>query len=361
MFRPILASIDVDALRHNLGVARRHAGAARVLAVAKAAAYGHRLPHVLPAMSEADGIAVLDLEDAIAIRGSGYDRRIVLLEGCFHLRDLHEAARHRVHVVVHDADQVRMFEVSPPAAPVGVLLKCNSGMNRLGFRVGPFRQALATLRALPSVADLTLMTHFADADRADGIDAAFAVFEAACDGAALPRSAANSAALFAHPRTHGDWVRPGIMLYGASPFDDRPAEALGLRPVMTLRSRIIGLQTLVAGDRVGYGGQFVAERAMRIGVVACGYGDGYPRHAPTGTPVLVDGIRTRVVGRVSMDMITIDLTPAPAARVGSDVTLWGEGLPVDEVARSAGTLGYELLCALAPRVPTEVGAPAPAA
>jgi alanine racemase len=151
------------------------------------------------------------------------------------------------------------------------------------------------------------------------------------------------------------------MLYGASPFDDRPAEALGLRPVMTLRSRIIGLQTLVAGDRVGYGGQFVAERAMRIGVVACGYGDGYPRHAPTGTPVLVDGIRTRVVGRVSMDMITIDLTPAPAARVGSDVTLWGEGLPVDEVARSAGTLGYELLCALAPRVPTEVGAPAPAA
>jgi len=354
MFRPILASIDVDALRHNLDVARRHAGAARVLAVAKAAAYGHRLAHVLPALGEADGIAVLDLEDAIAIRAAGFDRRIVLLEGCFQARDLDEAARHRLHVVVHHADQVHMLEAAPPGERVGVLLKCNSGMNRLGFRVGPFRQALATLRTLPSVADLTLMTHFADAERADGIDAALDTFEAACDGAALPRSAANSAALVLHARARGDWVRPGILLYGASPFDDRSAGDLGLRPVMTLRSTIIAEQTLAAGERVGYGGQFVAERPMRIGVVACGYADGYPRHAPTGTPVLVAGVRTRTVGRVSMDMITVDLTPVPVARVGSAVTLWGAGLSVDEVATSAGTVGYELLCALAPRVPTEI-------
>lgn len=354
MFRPILANIDVDALAHNLGVARRHAGTARVLAVAKAAAYGHRLAQVLPALREADGIAVLDLEDAIALRAAGFDRRIVLLEGCFHARDLQEAARHRVHVVVHDADQVRMFEVAPPTPPVGVLLKCNSGMNRLGFRVDAFRRALATLRSLPAVADITLMTHFADAERADGIDAALDEFDAACGGVALPRSLANSAALVAHPRARGDWVRPGILLYGASPFDDRSADDLGLRPVMTLRSRIIAVQSLSPGDRVGYGGQFVADRNMRIGVVACGYADGYPRHAPTGTPVLVDGVRTRTVGRVSMDMITVDLAPVPAARVGSPVTLWGEGLSVDDVAKSAGTVGYELLCALAPRVPTEV-------
>ncbi len=357
MSRPIRATIDVDALRHNLGVARAHAGAARVLAVAKAAAYGHRLAHVLPALREADGIAVLDLADAIAIRESGFDRRIVLLEGCFHAGDLLEAARHRLHVVVHDAEQVRMLQVAPPTAPVGVLLKCNSGMNRLGFRVTAFRQALVSLQALPSVADITLMTHFADAERADGIDAACDEFEAACDGSVLPRSAANSAALVAHPRVRGDWVRPGIILYGASPFDDRSADDLGLRPVMTLRSQVIAIQTLSPGDRVGYGGQFVADRAMRIGVVACGYADGYPRHAPTGTPMLVDGVRTRTVGRVSMDMITVDLTPVPSATIGSPVTLWGRGLSVDEVARSAGTVGYELLCALAPRVSTVVEPP----
>lgn len=357
MSRPILASIDVDALRHNLGVARSHAGAARVLAVAKAAAYGHRLAHVLPALREADGIAVLDLADAIAVRECGFDRRIVLLEGCFHAGDLLEAARHRLHVVVHDAEQVRMLEVASPTAPVGVLLKCNSGMNRLGFRVRAFRQALDTLRALSSVSDITLMTHFADGERADGIDAACEEFDAACDGSALPRSAANSAALVAHPRARGDWVRPGIILYGASPFDDRSADDLGLRPVMTVRSRVIAIQALSPGDRVGYGGQFVADRTMRIGVVACGYADGYPRHAPTGTPVLVNGVRTRTVGRVSMDMITVDLAPVPAATVGSLVTLWGAGLPVDEVATSAGTIGYELLCALAPRVPTVLGPP----
>lgn len=359
MSRPILARVDVSALRHNLRVARSLAGPARVLAVAKAAAYGHGLRHLLGALCEADGIAVLDLADAIAIRESGFERRIVLLEGCFHPRDLDEAVRHRLHVVVHHEDQVRMFQCVARASEAGVLLKFNSGMNRLGFRATAFREALAALRSLTVVPDITLMTHFASAERVDGIDAALAEFESACRGVELPRSLANSATLVAHPRARGDWVRPGIMLYGASPFDDRSAAELGLRPVMTLESRLIAIQVLAPGDRVGYGGQFTAESAMRIGVVACGYADGYPRHAPTGTPVLVDDVRTRIVGRVSMDMIMVDLDPVPAAHVDSRVTLWGDGLPVDAVAAAAGTVGYELLTALAPRVPVQVVSESP--
>jgi len=351
MFRPIFASVDADAFRHNLGIARQHAGCARILAVAKAAAYGHRLRHLLAPLGEADGIALLDLEDAVAVRESGFAGRIVLLEGCFQARDLGEAAAQRLHVVVHHEEQVSMFRGFARIADVGVLLKFNSGMNRLGFRAEAFRAALASLQSLPVVPDITLMTHFADSERADGIGSALADFDAACAGSALPRSLANSAALLAHPPARGDWVRPGIMLYGSSPFDDRAAAQLGLRPVMTLQSRLIAIQTLAPGERVGYGGLFAAERAMRIGVVACGYADGYPRHAPTGTPVVVDGVRTRTLGRVSMDMITVDLDPVPMAHVGSAVTLWGDGLSVDEVATAAGTVGYELLCALAPRVP----------
>jgi alanine racemase len=176
-------------------------------------------------------------------------------------------------------------------------------------------------------------------------------FETATHGIELPRSLANSAAIFAHPRTHADTVRQGIALYGATPFADRSAESLGLAPAMTLRSRLIAVQELGPGDSVGYGATFHAPHAMRIGVVACGYADGYPRHAPNGTPVLVEGVRTATAGRVSMDMITVDLTHIPGARIGSEVVLWGEGLPIDEVAESAGTVGYELMCALAPRVP----------
>lgn len=354
MTRPIRARIDLSALEHNLAVARRHAGPARVLAVAKAAAYGHGLARALPALAAADGIAVLDLDDAVAIRDRGYEGRIVLLEGCFDSAALPAIAAARLDVVVHTDEQVRMLEAAPSAQRVGVLLKFNSGMNRLGFRAGPFRQALARLRGTGSVAGITLMTHFACADEPDGVVDALAAFEAACGDAPEKRSCANSAALFRHPATRGQWVRPGIALYGASPFADRTAAACDLRPVMTLESRLIAVQTLAAGERVGYGGRFTAPRAMRVGVVACGYADGYPRHAPDGTPILVEGVRTGTVGRISMDMLVADLTPVPGAGIGSAVTLWGEGLPVDDVAVPSGTVGYELLCALAPRVPVSV-------
>jgi alanine racemase len=233
---------------------------------------------------------------------------------------------------------------------VPIYLKMNSGMNRLGFTPERFRAVCKRLAGTAAAGPITLMTHFADADGASGVAEQLARFGAATADLSLPRSLANSAAVLRFPETHADWIRPGILLYGCSPFADRSADALGLRPVMTLQSEIIATQLLKPGDRVGYGGTFTAETAMTIGVVACGYADGYPRHAPTGTPVLVEGRRTRVVGRVSMDMLMVDLAGIPQARIGSPVTLWGEGLSADEVAAAAGTISYELLCALAARV-----------
>jgi alanine racemase len=244
-----------------------------------------------------------------------------------------------------------MLESVRPAPPLAVFLKVNTGMNRLGISVDRIGAALARLAATGSVAEITLMTHFADADGPEGVTAQLARFEAATRGLALPRSLANSAALLRHPQTRADWVRPGIMLYGCSPFADEAAQALGLRPVMTLASELIAVRHLAAGEHVGYGSTFTAERAMRIGVVACGYADGYPRHAPTGTPIVVAGRRTRTVGRVSMDMLAVDLDGIPEAGIGTPVTLWGDGLSCDEVAAAAGTVSYELLCALATRVP----------
>jgi alanine racemase len=242
-----------------------------------------------------------------------------------------------------------------------VFLKLNSGMNRLGFAPSAFRSAWARLNALPQVDEIALMTHFSDADGAGGVAAQLAVFERAAEGLPGERSLANSAAVLRHAQTTAaDWVRPGIMVYGSAP--DHPqhtAAHWNLRPTMTLRTQVIALQQLAPGNTVGYGNTFTAERALRIGVVACGYADGYPRHAPSGTPLLVDGQRTGTVGRVSMDMITVDLTHLPQAGVGSEVTLWGQGpqrtvQPIDEVARSAQTVAYELMCALAPRVPVRV-------
>jgi alanine racemase len=215
-------------------------------------------------------------------------------------------------------------------------------------------QALEQLRCHRAVRDITLMTHFANADEARGVAAPLALFNDIAAPYRLARSLANSAALLRYPETHGDWVRPGIMLYGASPFAEVGAQQLGLRPAMTLTSRIIAVQELRAGDEVGYGAQFRAERTMRVGVVACGYADGYPRHAPSGTPLLVDGQRTQTLGRVSMDMLCADLSGLQQADVGSAVTLWGEGMPIEEVARAAGTISYELMCALTARVPVVI-------
>jgi alanine racemase len=351
MPRPIRATFDLAAFARNLAVARARAGGARIWAVVKANAYGHGLVRTARALDAADGFALLDLDEAVRLRDAGVRKPILLLEGFFGAPDLEPIARHALIPVIHSSAQIAALESIRPARRLDVYLKLNTGMNRLGIPVEDVRAALARLAGTGCVGEITLMTHFADADGPGGVAEQCARFESATRGLELPRSLANSAALLRYPQTRADWVRPGILLYGCSPFPDESAETLGLAPVMTLTSELIGVRELAAGDRVGYGAAFAAERAMRIGVVACGYADGYPRHAPTGTPVLVAGRRTRTVGRVSMDMITVDLEGTPEAGIGTPVTLWGDGLSCDEVATAAGTVSYELLCALAARVP----------
>jgi alanine racemase len=350
--RPIRASISLGALARNLSRARAHAGDARVWAVIKANAYGHGLRRAAAALEGADGYALLDFEEAIRLRLAGVEKPILLLEGFFSAQDLPLVCQYRLTPVVHSTAQIEMLAKTPLSAPIDAYLKVNSGMNRLGFTLDNVRLAWNALEANPMVRQVTLMTHFADADGANGVEAQLAWFEEiVAPFAGAPRSLANSAALLRFPETRADWVRPGIMLYGCSPFRDRSALELELEPAMTLRTEIVGVQRLQPRERVGYGFTYEAAGEMTLGVAACGYADGYPRHAPSGTPVLVNGVRTRSVGLVSMDMICVDLTGIPAAGIGSQVTLWGEGLPADEVAASAGTLSYELLCALAPRVP----------
>ncbi len=360
MPRPIEALIHTGALAHNLARARRAVPDSRVWAVVKANAYGHGIERAFAGLRAADGFALLDLDEAERLRALDWRGPILLLEGCFEPRDLELCSRLNLwHVVHHDA-QIEWLAAHKTQQPHRVFLKMNSGMNRLGFTPQAFRSAWARLNALPQVDEISLMTHFADADGGRGIAHQVAVFETASRDLPGERTLSNSAATLRHVAAAGvsaDWVRAGILLYGSAP--DHPQHDIDhwqLRPAMTLRSRLIDLQTLQRGDCVGYGSSFTADAPMRIGVVACGYADGYPRLCPTGTPVLVDGVRTRTVGRVSMDMITVDLGPVPAAGLGSDVTLWGEGpggcrLPIDEVARCAGTIGYELMCALAARVP----------
>ncbi len=350
MPRPIQARIDLSALEWNLQVARR-ASSARVMAVIKADAYGHGLLRAAEALNAAEGFALLDIRDAICLRDAGFNQTILLLEGFFTSDDLSLVAEYDLACVIHNQQQIDMLEAYPSRGSLEVWFKVGSGMNRLGFAPDKVPAALERLKAHPAVRDITLMTHFAQADEATGVAAQLDVFNTLVAPYRMARSLANSAALLRFPATHADWVRPGIMLYGASPFAEVSAQQLGLRPVMTLQSRIIAVQELRAGETIGYGGLFRAEAPMRVGVVACGYADGYPRHAPTGTPVLVDDQRTRILGRISMDMLSVDLSTLPAADVGSCVTLWGEGLPVEQIAHAADTISYELLCALTSRVP----------
>jgi alanine racemase len=352
--RPLTATIDTAALAHNLAVARVLAPAAQVLAVIKANAYGHGVVPAARAFAAADGLALIELEAAVRLRESGYAGRLVLLEGLFDAAELAVAADHRLTVVVHCEEQLRMLDAAPADVRLDVLFKLNTGMNRLGFALAPADDALTRLRAHRAVGAVTLMMHFATADEARGVTWQLDVFNRFAVTRGLACSLANSAALLRHAQTRTGWVRPGIMLYGCSPFAEAPAAGFGLKPAMTLASRVIAVQQIKAGDSVGYGSAFIADRAMRIGVVACGYADGYPRHAPTGTPVLVAGRRTRTVGRIAMDLLCCDLTAIADAATGTPVVLWGDGLPADDVAAAAGTVSYELLCALAPRVPVTV-------
>ena len=362
MPRPIHARIDLDALRHNHAVARRHAGLAKMWSVVKADAYGHGLLPAARALNEnADGFALVEFDGAVRLREQGIRQPILMLEGIYQRQDFALCHEYMLTPVIHDLWQIEALIAAAMPASTPVYLKLNTGMNRLGLSATMLQTALQRLEASGCASHVTLMTHFADADEARGISGQMAVLKAMTQGLSLPVSLANSAALLRFPESVGgidNWARPGIMLYGSSPFSaEQSALELGLKPVMTLSSEIIGVQHLQPGDRVGYGGTFTASTPMTVGIVACGYADGYPRHAPTGTPVLIDGQRTRTLGRVSMDKLCVDLTGLSIIGVGATAILWGGDqnayLAADEVAAAAGTIAYELFCALAGRVAIE--------
>jgi alanine racemase len=342
---------------------RRAAQDAKVWGVVKANAYGHGIERVYDALRGADGFALLDLQEAERVRALGWRGPILLLEGVFEARDLETCSRLNLWHTVHCDEQIDMLAVHKTHQPHKVFLKMNSGMNRLGFAPHRYRTAWTRLEALPQVDEIALMTHFSDADGDKGIGQQLRIFNEVTRDLPGERTLANSAASLrfaSDPAVRGDWIRPGIAVYGSAP--DYPVNDIAhweLQPAMTLASRLIGVQQLKPGDTVGYGSNFTADREMRIGIVACGYADGYPRHCNTGTPILVEGQRTALVGRVSMDMLAVDLTPVPDAHIGSEVTLWGRAgngalVSIDEVARAGGTLGYELMCAVAQRVPVAV-------
>ena len=363
MPRPIQATIHTEALRNNLACVRAAAPDARVWGVVKANAYGHGIERVFEGLRGADGFALLDLNEAERIRTLGWRGPVLLLEGVFEPRDLELCSRLGLWHTVHCDEQIDMLATHKTHQPHRVFLKMNSGMNRLGFAPQRFRTAWTRLNALPQVDEISLMTHFSDADGPRGIAHQVAAFAEATRDLPGERSLGNSAATLRHAQAadvRADWVRPGIAIYGSAPdFPERTAQQWGLQGAMTLSSKLIATQDLQPGDTVGYGSSFTAEAPMRIGIVACGYADGYPRHCTTGTPVLVNGVRTRMVGRVSMDMLTVDLAGVPDAGFGSEVTLWGGAssgavLSIDDIAQAAGTVGYELMCALAPRVPVVV-------
>lgn len=357
MPRPLFATIHLDSMQHNLAQARSCAPLSKIWAVVKADAYGHGLERALRGFATADGLALVELDNAIRLRELGWTKPILLLEGFFEAADVPMLAEHDIATAVHSIEQVKLLEYTQLYRPIDVYLKMNTGMNRLGFRPDDYAAAHKRLSAIRDVRAITHMTHFANADELEHPRLTIAEqvrrFRAGADELAGERSLSNSGGVLHQAeladQLSNDWVRPGIMLYGGTP-GGRSAQEFGLRPTMTLRSEVIGIQHIEQGDTVGYGSRFEAEGPMTIGVVACGYADGYPRSAPHGTPVIVDGVRTTLVGRVSMDMMTVDLTPVANARIGSKVTLWGDGLPIDDVAQAAGTIGYELMCALAPRV-----------
>jgi len=345
--------IDLAALRHNLARARAAAPGSRILAAIKANGYGHGMLRVARALEQADGFGVACLAEALQLRAAGIRQPIVLLEGFFGADELEAIARQHFIPAIHNTAQLELLEQAVLPAPIAVWLKVDSGMHRLGFPLAQAQPAWQRLAACRNVSAVVgCMTHLANADNLNDDFTARQLADFRRHTAGLPgeRSIANSAALLGWPDTHAEWVRPGIMLYGVSPLLGGRGGQHGLKPVMTLRSELIAVNHLKRGEAVGYGGAFVCPEDMAVGVVAAGYGDGYPRHIPNGVPVLVNGRRVPLVGRVSMDMLTVDLRSQPAARPGDPVVLWGEGLPVEEIAEHAGTIPYELLCRVMPRV-----------
>jgi len=355
--RPARALIDLDALRHNYRLARELAGS-KALAVVKADAYGHGAVRCAKALEpEADGFAVACIEEALELREAGIRAPILLLEGFFEADELALIDRHDLWCVVQARWQIDAIERARPAKPFTVWLKLDSGMHRLGLAADDYRASLQRLQAMPHVRVAAAMTHFSRADELDSTRTReqLSIFQAVCDESGLPRSLSNSPALLGWPEVHSDWARPGLMLYGANPFPGTHPQADRLKPVMTVRSKVIAVRELAAGEPVGYGARFVADRPSRIGVVALGYADGYPQFAPNGTPVMIDGQPGELAGRVSMDMLTIDLTDHSDAGMGSEVELWGEHVRIHELAERVGASAYQLLCGLkrAPRVYSE--------
>ena len=346
------ASIDHAALRHNLRLVRQAADTSRIWAVIKADGYGHGLFRVAEALNEADGFAVARLDEALALRQQGVVKPLLVLSACISRSDFEQAIAADLQVVVHQRDQLAVLNSLSSGQRLSIWLKLDTGMHRLGFAPGELNETLAQLKDLPVVGEINLMSHLANGDDPDDPMTAIQCEQLMqIDPSPFKaRSLANSAGLLANPATHLDWVRPGIMLYGASPFINTTAAQLGLQPVMTLSSRVMAVKSCQAGDAIGYGGSYVCPEAMPVATIAIGYGDGYPRHAPNGTPVLVKGARLPLVGRVSMDMLCVDARALTDIQVGDEAVLWGRELPVEEIARQAGTIAYELLCGVKQRV-----------
>ena len=352
--RPLVATVDLDALRHNYLLAKQCAPRRKAFAVVKANAYGHGAAQAVTALREiADGFAVACLEEAEVVRTSAPQARILLLEGCFEPCEYLRAAELGLDVAVQDMRQADWLLAAGLARPLNVWLKLDSGMHRLGFNMDGLRECHARLQGAAQVGELNLISHFACADERGHplnelqLERYGALLELAFDNCSL----ANSAAVLTLPQAHMSWIRPGIMLYGATPFAELGARELGLRPVMTLGGALIAIRELHAGESVGYGASWVAQRPSRIGTVSCGYADGYPRSAPSGTPVVIHGQRVPLAGRVSMDMLAVDPTDLPQAQLGDAVELWGAQMPIDELAHACGTSGYELLTKVTGRVP----------
>jgi alanine racemase len=353
----IRAVVDAAALRHNLRQARNAAPGSRVMAVIKANAYGHGLVPAAKALAESDGFAVARLEEGLALRAAGLTNRILLLEGVFTRDQLALAARERFELMVHSFEQLDLLDALESSNAVRTWIKVDSGMNRLGFRLDEFGSAYERLHRNPNVQpEPTLVTHLASADdRRDPMTRRqLEAFEAATAGVSGARSIANSAGVLGWPSARAEWIRPGLMLYGVSPFPGGNGAELGLRPAMSLRTEVIAVKTVKAGETVGYGGAWTAQRDTRMAVIAAGYGDGYPRSTASGAPVQVGGRRAPLIGRVSMDMITVDVTDLPVVAVGDPVVLWGSEVPVEEVAAHAGAIPWDLLCGVSQRVQLEV-------
>jgi alanine racemase len=347
------ALIDHAALRHNLQRVRAAAPQSRVWAVVKADAYGHGVERVVAALKEADGFAVARVEEAARLKSLGVEKPILVLGGCYTTDELTVAAETGLQITLHQSQQLELLEQLDPATPaLNLWLKVDTGMHRLGFDPESVEALALRLKDHPRVASLSLWTHLANAD--DTADNTTNEQIKRFDGLPLDLfqhcSIANSGGILGFPESHRDWVRPGIMLFGASPFQQGRAQREGLLPVMTLRSRVVSVKQARAGDPIGYGGRYHCPEDMPVAVVAVGYGDGYPRHAPDGTPVLVNGQRLSLIGRVSMDLITLDARDYPEVQVGDEAVLWGQGLPAEEVAARSGTIAYQLFCNVTSRV-----------